>query len=128
MSMENGTGKGLASTASSTDSVTQVMQVEKNSGIKPATILCSEVSSVSGGSVLHHTHVIPRRAAKYRTLFESSTPATIAPQEDASGQAIPLNTASDDVELRLHNVLPQACVQRYVALPRVVELPHGYFE
>lgn len=113
-SMETGTRKGLASTASSTDSVTRVMQLEENGGIKPATTLCSEVGGVSGGSVLHHTQVIPRSAAKHQTSFESSTPATIAPPEvgDASGQAIPLNTVSDDVELRPHNVLPQACAQR----------------
>ncbi|KAI6140874.1 hypothetical protein BKA82DRAFT_2781933 [Pisolithus tinctorius] len=121
-SMENGTGTDLASTASSTDSVTRVMQLEENSGIKPATILCSEVGGVSGGSVLHHTQVIPRSAEKHQTSFESSTPATVTdPEVGDTGRepAILLNTASDDIELRPHNVLPQARMQRYVRPPSI---------
>ncbi|KAI6141103.1 hypothetical protein BKA82DRAFT_891188 [Pisolithus tinctorius] len=57
-SMENGAENGIASTAFSTGSVTQVMQAENNSGIGPATMLCSEVGGVSEDSVLHPTQVI----------------------------------------------------------------------
>ncbi|KAI6024274.1 hypothetical protein EDC04DRAFT_2900233 [Pisolithus marmoratus] len=76
----------------------------KMAGIRPATILCSEVAGVSGGSVLHHTQAIPRSA--------TSTSAAIPRPEvdDVSGQSILLNTASD-VELRPHNSGPRPRLQ-----------------
>ncbi|KAI5998370.1 hypothetical protein F5J12DRAFT_323941 [Pisolithus orientalis] len=111
-SMENGTENGIASTAFSTDSVTQVMQAENNSSIGPATMLCSEVGGVSEDFVLHLTQAIP----------QSSTPAAVTDPEvgDTGVQpVILLNTASDDVELRPLDVLPQVRVQQYVGLPSI---------
>ncbi|KAI6011114.1 hypothetical protein EDC04DRAFT_3145835 [Pisolithus marmoratus] len=100
--LENGTKKDLASTTSSANGA-RVTKVEDDGGIRPATILCSEVAGV-GGSVLHHTQTISRSATSTSAAIPRPEP------DDLDGQFKLLNTASD-VELRPYTPCPRARVQ-----------------
>ncbi|KAI6096847.1 hypothetical protein F5141DRAFT_488349 [Pisolithus sp. B1] len=102
--LQNGAEHGLTLTASSTNGTTET-KVEKDHGIRPATILCSEVVGASGGSVLHPTQAISRTATSTSAIIPR--PDSV---DDPNEQPILLNTASD-VELRPYNSDPQARAQ-----------------
>ncbi|KAI6110737.1 hypothetical protein EV401DRAFT_296808 [Pisolithus croceorrhizus] len=70
--LQNGAEHGLTLTASSTNGTTET-KVEKDHGIRPATILCSEVVGASGGSVLHPTQAISRTATSTVGRFPDTT-------------------------------------------------------